>query len=247
VAVVVATAPPSLHCSLRGGSVKTVLVVEDEMKIARVVRDYLTDAGFDVIVASSGEAALASARGSRPDLVVLDLGLPGLDGLDVARELRGSSHVPIVMLTARGEETDRIVGLELGADDYVVKPFSPKELVARVRAVLRRTSTAEMLREQPIRVGEVEIDPQRMRVTVSGRSIELTPTEFQLLVALARAPGRVFTRGQLLDAIHGVAIESYERAIDAHVKNIRKKIEPEPGKPRYVLTVHGVGYRFADD
>ena len=150
---------------------KTVLVVEDEMKIARVVRDYLTDAGFEVIVASSGEAALASARGSKPDLVVLDLGLPGVDGLDVARELRGSSRVPIVMLTARGEETDKIVGLELGADDYVVKPFSPKELVARVRAVLRRSSTAEMLREQPIRVADVEIDPQRLRVTRAvGRS-----------------------------------------------------------------------------
>jgi DNA-binding response OmpR family regulator len=227
--------------------VKTVLVVEDEMKIARVVRDYLADAGFDVIVASSGEAALASARGSKPDLVVLDLGLPGVDGLDVARELRGSSRVPIVMLTARGEETDRIVGLELGADDYVVKPFSPKELVARVRAVLRRSSTAEMLREDPIRVADLEIDPQRMRVTVGGRPVELTPTEFQLLATLTREPGRVFTRGQLLDAIHGVAIESYERAIDAHVKNIRKKLEPEPGNPRYVLTVHGVGYRFADD
>ena len=231
----------------RSRPMKTVLVVEDEMKIARVVRDYLTDAGFEVIVASSGEAAIASARGARPDLVVLDLGLPGIDGLDVARELRGSSQVPIVMLTARGEETDRIVGLELGADDYVVKPFSPKELVARVRAVLRRTSTAEMLREHPIRVADVEIDPQRMRVTVDGRAVELTPTEFQLLAALAREPGRVFTRGQLLDAIHGVAIESYERAIDAHVKNIRKKLEPEPGTPRYVLTVHGVGYRFADD
>jgi DNA-binding response OmpR family regulator len=151
------------------------------------------------------------------------------------------------MLTARGEETDRIVGLELGADDYVVKPFSPKELVARVRAVLRRTSTAEMLREQPIRVADVEIDPQRMRVTQSARPVGLTPTEFQLLTVLAREPGRVFTRGQLLHAIHGVAIESYERAIDAHVKNIRKKLEPEPRKPRYVLTVHGVGYRFADE
>jgi DNA-binding response OmpR family regulator len=226
---------------------KTILVVEDEMKIARVVRDYLTDAGYEVVVAGSGEAALASARGSRPDLVVLDLGLPGLDGLDVARELRGSSRVPIVMLTARGEETDRIVGLELGADDYVVKPFSPKELVARVRAVLRRSSTAEMLRDQPIRAADVEIDPRRMRVTVTGLPVELTPTEFQLLATLVREPGRVFTRGQLLDAIHGIAMESYERAIDAHVKNIRKKVEPEPGRPRYLLTVHGVGYRFADD
>jgi DNA-binding response OmpR family regulator len=226
--------------------VKTVLVVEDELKIARVVRDYLADAGYEVIVAATGEAALSTARGAKPDLVVLDLGLPGVDGLDVARELRRSSRVPIVMLTARGEETDRVVGLELGADDYVVKPFSPKELVARVRAVLRRSSTTELLAEQPLRVGEVEIDPQRMRVSVGDRSVELTPTEFQLLTTLAREPGRVFTRGQLLDAVHGVAIESYERAIDAHVKNIRKKLEPEPGKPRYVLTVHGVGYRFAD-
>jgi DNA-binding response OmpR family regulator len=226
---------------------KRILVVEDEMEIARVVRDYLVDAGFDVTVAGTGEAALASARGARPDLVVLDLGLPGVDGLDVARELTAASGTPIVMLTARGDETDRIVGLELGADDYVVKPFSPKELVARVRAVLRRSGAEAMLRERPIRVGDVEVDPQRMRVTVGGRPVDLTPTEFQLLATLAREPGRVFTRGQLLDAIHGVAIESYERAVDAHVKNVRKKIEPEPGRPRYVLTVHGIGYRFADD
>jgi len=226
---------------------KRILVVEDELEIARVVRDYLTDAGFDVVVAGSGEAALASARGSRPDLVVLDLGLPGIDGLDVARELTAGSGVPIVMLTARGDETDTIVGLELGADDYVVKPFSPKELVARVRAVLRRSSAEAMLAERPIRVRDVEIDPQRLRVTVADRPVELTPTEFQLLATLATQPGRVFTRGQLLDAIHGVAIESYERAIDAHVKNVRKKLEPDPRHPHYVLTVHGVGYRFADD
>ena len=224
---------------------KRILVVEDEMEIAQVVRDYLLDAGYQVTVTGTGEAALANARGSRPDLVVLDLGLPGVDGLDVARELSATSRVPIVMLTARGDETDRIVGLELGADDYVVKPFSPKELVARVRAVLRRTTNEAMLRERPIRAADVEIDPQRMRVTVSGRLVDLTPTEFQLLSALAREPGRVFTRGQLLDAIHGVAIESYERAIDAHVKNVRKKIEPDPRAPQYLLTVHGVGYRFA--
>jgi DNA-binding response OmpR family regulator len=225
--------------------VKRILVVEDEMEIARVVRDYLLDAGYDVAVAGTGEAALANARGSRPDLVVLDLGLPGVDGLDVARELSATSRVPIVMLTARGDETDRIVGLELGADDYVVKPFSPKELVARVRAVLRRSTNEAMLRDRPIRAADVEIDPRRMQVAVSGRPVDLTPTEFQLLSALAREPGRVFTRGQLLDAIHGVAIESYERAIDAHVKNVRKKIEPDPRAPRYLLTVHGVGYRFA--
>ena len=224
---------------------KRILVVEDEMKIARLVRDYLEHAGFDVIVAGTGEAAIASARSRRPDLVVLDLGLPGRDGLDVARELRRSSEVPIVMLTARGDETDRIVGLELGADDYVVKPFSPKELVARVRAVLRRTD-ARGAGPEVLRVSDVEMDVPRMRVTVDGRPVDLTPTEFQLLAAFLREPGRVFTRAQLLDALHSTTIESYERAIDAHVKNIRKKIEPAPGRPRYLLTVHGVGYRFAD-
>jgi two-component system alkaline phosphatase synthesis response regulator PhoP len=221
-----------------------ILVVEDEMAISRLVRDYLRHAGFEVTVVGDGESAIASARGVHPDLVVLDLGLPGRDGLDVARELRTGSAVPIVMLTARGDETDRIVGLELGADDYVVKPFSPKELVARVRAVLRRTSAPRG--SEVLRVADVEADVPRMRVRVGANAVDLTPTEFQLLVTLMREPGRVFTRGQLLDAVHGVAIESYERAIDAHVKNIRRKIEPEQRTPRYLLTVHGVGYRFAD-
>jgi two-component system OmpR family response regulator len=225
---------------------KKILVVEDEIKIARLVRDFLEHAGFAVTVAGDGEAAIASARGSRPDLVVLDLGLPGRDGLDVTRELRRSSTVPIVVLTARGDEADRIVGLELGADDYVVKPFSPKELVARVRAVLRRTDTARTGGAEVLRAADVEVDMPRMRVSVAGRPVELTPTEFQLLSTFVREPGRVFTRSQLLDAVHGVAFESYERAIDAHVKNIRKKIESAPGRPRYLLTVHGVGYRFAD-
>jgi two-component system, OmpR family, alkaline phosphatase synthesis response regulator PhoP len=223
-----------------------ILVVEDEARIARLVRDYLEHAGFEAVVVGDGETALASARRSMPDLVVLDLGLPGRDGLDVARTLRRTSSVPIVMLTARGDETDRVVGLELGADDYVVKPFSPKELVARVRAVLRRTQAARAGGPEVLRVADVEVDLPRMRVAVAGRPVDLTPTEFQLLATLAREPGRVFTRGQLLDAVHGVAFESYERAIDAHVKNLRRKIEPTPGRPRYLLTVHGVGYRFAD-
>jgi len=226
--------------------VKTILVVEDEMKIARVVRDYLRQAGFEVLVAGDGDAAIASARGAKPDLVVLDLGLPRRDGLEVTRELRRTSSVPIVMLTARGDESDRIVGLELGADDYVVKPFSPKELVARVRAVLRRSGALRDDGPEIRRILDVEVDVPRMRVTVAGRPVELTPTEFQLLATIVREPGRVFTRAQLLDAVHGVAFESYERAIDAHVKNLRKKIEPAPGRPRYLLTVHGVGYRFAD-
>ncbi|HEU0116798.1 MAG TPA: response regulator transcription factor [Thermomicrobiales bacterium] len=224
---------------------KQILVVDDEPEIARIVRDYLAAAGFGVTTAADGESALAAARAGRPDLVILDLGLPRRDGLDVLRELRRAGDVPVVVLTARGEETDRIVGLELGADDYVVKPFSPKELVARVRAILRRIDAGAET-DETIRIADLEIDVPRMRVTIGGRPIELTPTEFQLLATLARQPGRVFTRGQLLDALHGVAFESYERAIDAHVKNIRRKIEPSPGEPRYVQTVYGVGYRFAD-
>jgi DNA-binding response OmpR family regulator len=226
---------------------RSILVVEDEMKIARLVRDYLEDAGFEVTVTGDAGSAISSARGSRPDLIVLDLGLPDRDGLDVTRELRRTSNVPIVMLTARGDETDRVAGLELGADDYVVKPFSPKELVARVRSVLRRADAAREGGPEVLRAADLEVDVPRMRVKVGDRPVDLTPTEFQLLATLVREPGRVFTRGQLLDAVHGVEIESYERAIDAHVKNIRKKIEPTPGAPRYVLTVHGVGYRFADD
>jgi two-component system, OmpR family, alkaline phosphatase synthesis response regulator PhoP len=224
---------------------KTILVVEDDRAIARLVRDYLEGAGFAVLMAGDGEAALQTARSTKPDLVVLDLGLPGRDGIDVIRELRRTSAVPIVVVTARGDETDRIVGLELGADDYVVKPFSPKELVARVRAVLRRAEAAPPAAEV-IRVADLELDIPRLRATVGGRPVDLTPTEFQLLATLARQPGRVFTRGQLLAAVHGVTIESYERAIDAHIKNIRSKIEPNPGAPRYVQTVYGVGYRFAD-
>jgi DNA-binding response OmpR family regulator len=227
-----------------------VLVVDDEPKILQVVRDYLADAGFTVTTAGDGQAALASARAVPPDLVVLDLGLPGLDGLDVVRELHRRGPVPIIMLTARSDEVDRVLGLELGADDYLVKPFSPRELVARVRAVLRRSERSATsgggADETPVFVGDVTVDPERRRVTVVDRVVELTATEFELVAHLARQPGRVFTRSQLLDVIHGLAVESYERAIDAHVKNIRRKLEPDPHRPRYLLTVHGVGYRFAD-
>ena len=221
------------------------MVVDDEPKIVQLARDYLEHAGFAVVVAHDGRAALATARAQKPDLVVLDLGLPVLEGLDVARTLRGESNVPIVMLTGRSEESDKLVGLELGADDYVTKPFSPKELVARVRAVLRRTERPRSETEV-IRVGDVTLDIPRMRTTVADRVVDLTPTEFQLVATMAREPGRVFTRSQLLDAVHGVAFESYERAIDAHVKNIRHKLEPDPASPRYLLTVYGVGYRFAE-
>jgi len=225
---------------------KTILVVDDEPKIVQLARDYLEHAGFVVIVATDGPTALHAARSSKPDLIVLDLGLPQLDGLDVTRSIRKDSDVPIIMLTARSEESDKLIGLELGADDYLTKPFSPKELVARVRTVLRRFDRASSP-EEIIRVADLTLDVPRLHLTVGNNSIELTPTEFQLLAALARQPGRIFTRGQLLDAVRGVAFESYERAIDAHIKNIRRKIEPDPREPRYILTVYGMGYKFADE
>ncbi len=223
----------------------TVLVVDDEPKIVRLARDYLEHAGFIVLTAADGKTALAHARQDRPDLIVLDLRLPDIDGLDVTRMLRKDATIPIIMLTARGEESDKVAGLELGADDYIVKPFSPKELVARVRAVLRRLEQAKDGGDV-LRAGDLALDVPRMRVTVGSRPVELSPTEFHLLAAMAKYPGRVFTRSQLLDAVHGMAFESYERAIDAHVKNIRRKIEPDPRRPRYMLTVYGVGYRLAD-
>ncbi|HEY4189450.1 MAG TPA: response regulator transcription factor, partial [Candidatus Limnocylindrales bacterium] len=218
---------------------KTILVVDDEPKIATLARDYLEHAGFAVLTAGDGPSALALVRQRRPDLVVLDLGLPGLDGLDITRELRRSSTIPIVMLTARDDELDKLLGLELGADDYLTKPFSPRELVARVRAVLRRSERPPESAET-IRAGDVVLDLARMRAEVDGAAIDLTPTEFQLLATMAARPGRIFTRAQLLDALHGVAFETYERAIDSHIKNLRRKVEPDPRRPRYILTVYGV-------
>ena len=227
---------------------KTILVVDDERKIADLARDYLEHAGFAVRIAADGETALAAIRHDRPDLVVLDLGLPGLDGLDVTRAIRRDSSLPVIMLTARDDELDKLLGLELGADDYLTKPFSPRELVARVRAVLRRVDgAAQTAADEIVRAGGLTLDVARMRADLAGRSIELTPTEFTLLVTLARQPGRIFTRSQLLDAVHGVAFESYERAIDTHIKNIRRKLEPDPRRPTNILTVYGVGYRFADE
>ena len=224
---------------------KTILVVDDEPQIVRLVRDYLEHGGFKVVTAADGPGALRTVSTVRPDLVILDLGLPGVDGLDVTRSLRGNGEVPIIMLTARADESDKLVGLELGADDYVTKPFSPKELVARVRSVLRRTE-ANRKPGDVIRVADVELNVPSMEATVAGTPVELTQTEFQLLATMARQPGRVFSRAQLLNAVHGVAVESYERAIDAHIKNLRRKIEPDPHNPRYLQTVFGVGYRFAD-
>ncbi len=227
-------------------SMKKILIVDDEPKIVQLTRDYLERAGYAILTAGDGKSALAAARSEKPDIIILDLGLPAMDGLDVTRALRKQSSVPIIMLTARNEETDKLVGLELGADDYITKPFSPKEVVARVRTVLRRFEAASAGAEI-IRAADVTLDVPRLRATIAERTVELTATEFQLLATLAREPGRVFTRAQLLDAVRGVAIESYERAIDAHVKNIRHKIESDPREPRYILSVYGVGYKFADE
>ena len=224
---------------------RTILVVEDEPQIAGLVRDYLEHAGFAVLTAGDGPGALAVARARRPDALVLDLGLPRLDGLDVIRAIRRDSRVPILILSARGDEADRVAGLELGADDYVVKPFSPRELVARVRAVLRRVDAAPLADERIV-AGDLDLDVVRRRVTVAGRPVTLTPTEFELLATLAREPGRVWTRSQLLDAVHGFSLETYERAIDGHVRNLRRKLEPDDASPRYVRTIHGVGYALED-
>jgi DNA-binding response OmpR family regulator len=226
---------------------QTILVVEDEPRIAAIAADYLRHAGYQVAVAADGAQALEAARTVRPDLVVLDLGLPGIDGLEVTRTLRSGSAVPIIMVTARVEEADRLLGLETGADDYLTKPFSPRELVARVKAVLRRTaSSGHEAAGVQLHLGDLLLDTDRLAITRAGTPIDLTATEFQLVATLARQPGRVFTRAQLLDAVRGDAGESFDRAIDAHVKNVRRKLEADTRNPRYILTVYGVGYKAAD-
>ena len=223
-----------------------ILVVEDETQIVKLARDYLERASFRVLDTGDGAMALAMARNERPDLIVLDLNLPGMDGLDVCRTLRRESDVPIIMLTARVEETDRLIGLELGADDYVTKPFSPRELVARVRTVLRRSRGAL---QQPgmLRAADLEININGHRVTRGGQTIELSRIEFNLLTILAQHPGLTYTRAQLLERIHGYAFDGYDRSIDAHIKNLRRKIEIDLAEPRYILTVYGMGYKFNDE
>ena len=222
-----------------------ILVVDDELDIVKVVRAYLEQSGFRVITASDGQQALAAFRHERPDLIVLDLNLPKMDGLDVCRAIRRESSVPIIMLTARVDETDRLIGLEIGADDYIVKPFSPREVVARVRSVLRRSAPPV---EQPsiITIGALTIDPIRHEVQLQDSVIDLTPSEFNILLALASQPGRAFSRMDLLDAAQGEAYEGYERSIDVHIKNLRQKLGDEPRDQTYVLTVYGVGYKFND-
>jgi DNA-binding response OmpR family regulator len=222
-----------------------VLVVDDDPGIVKVVRAYLEQAQFEVSVAYDGKKALQIARNERPDLVVLDLMLPEMDGWDVCRALRKESDVPIIMLTARVEESDKLIGLELGADDYVTKPFSPRELVARVRSVLRRVGGMPSRAERFSR-GEVTIDLARHSVEVRGEAVELTPTEFDLLATMIEDPGRAFTRSQLLQSVQGYAYEGYERTIDVHVKNLRHKIEEDHRHPKYIKTVYGIGYKFEE-
>jgi len=222
---------------------QTILVVDDEPEIIRLVRAYLERAGYRVVVAADGEEALYVQRHENPDLVVLDLLMPKLDGLAFTRKLRAGTDTPIIMLTARSEEVDRIVGLEMGADDYVTKPFSPGELVARVRAVLRRAQGAQQPPEI-LRLGSLVLDRDSHLVTRDAETLDLTPTEFDLLAVLMGSPGRAFSRADLLEAIQGVAFEAYERTVDAHVKNLRRKIETDPADPQVILTVRGVGYRL---
>jgi len=219
-----------------------ILVVDDEKHIVEIVRAYLERDGYRVVTAYEGRQALEVAARERPALLVLDLMLPEVSGWDVMRTLRQTSDVPVIILTARDDLTDKVVGLELGADDYVVKPFEPKELLARVRAVLRRWRAPEG--RETITIGELTVDPARFEVRLADCRIDLTSTEFAILRVLARHPGVVRTRLQLLEAVHGDAYEGYERAIDSHIKNLRQKLEPDPRRPRYILTVHGVGYRL---
>lgn len=221
----------------------TVLIVEDEPELVKVLRSYLEEASFQVLTAYRGDSGLSTWEHKRPDLVILDLNLPGLDGLDVAREIRRKGNTPVIMLTARVEETDQLIGLELGADDYITKPFSPRLVVARVRALLRRAS-ASPAKPRSINVSDLQIDLDAHSVLQADRLLDLTPTEFNLLVTMASQPGRAFSRMQLLEAAIGSAYEGYERTIDAHIKNLRAKIEPDPKNPYYIETVYGVGYRF---
>jgi len=221
---------------------RKILVVDDEQKIVDIVRAYLEREGFRVVTAYDGEMALKVFRQEKPDLIVLDLMLPKMSGQDVCRAIRKESDVPIIMLTARDELTDKIIGLELGADDYLTKPFEGRELVARVKAILRR---AEPKTSAPlVRAGDITVDTERRQVTVRDRMIELTTTEFELLKLLAAYPGRVFSRAELLDRLQGDAYEGYERTIDSHIKNLRRKIEPDPDKPSYIYTIYGAGYKL---
>jgi DNA-binding response OmpR family regulator len=225
-----------------------ILVVDDNQKTVDLVRAYLEKDGYRVLAAYDGLQALELTRQKRPDLIVLDLMLPGMDGLDVCRVLRGEGNkVPIIMLTAKTTEADKLIGLDLGADDYVTKPFSPRELLARVRAVLRRIGEEEYEGPSEVRFDDLLVDFVGHQVQVRGEPVHLTPTEFKLLEVLIRGPGRAFSRLDLLHRVFGYDFEGFERTVDVHVKNLRKKIEPDPKNPTYIKTVYGVGYKFAEE
>lgn len=221
---------------------KKILVVDDERKIVDIVRAYLEKEGYRVITATDGESAVSIFRQEKPDLMVLDLMLPKISGNDVCRMIRKESDTPIVMLTARDELTDKVIGLELGADDYVTKPFEGRELVARIKAILRRSEPRSFA--PVVRTGDLTVDTERRQATLGERTIELTTTEFDLLRLLAAHPGRVFSRAEILDRLQGDTYEGYERTIDSHVKNLRRKIEPDPERPTYIHTVYGAGYKL---
>jgi DNA-binding response OmpR family regulator len=222
---------------------KTVLVVDDEARLVSLVETYLTQSGFKVITAPNGREALAVARSHNPDLIILDIMMPEMDGYEFMRVYRAEHNTPIILLTARVDSDEKVVGLESGADDYMTKPFRPRELMARVKAVLRRSGDKEPI-GKVLHVSDIILDRGAHAVQVAERYVDLTPSEFDLLAALMSAPGHVFSRLDLLDILQGVRYEGYERAIDLHIKNLRAKIEPLPGKPHYVETVYGVGYRF---
>ncbi len=222
---------------------RTILIVDDKLSLTRLLQEYLSKQGFRTVVADNGRNALFTARHAKPDLVLLDVMMPEMDGFEFIRAYRKESDTPIILLTAKIEEADKVVGLELGADDYITKPFGMAELHARVRAVLRRYAQ-EARAQEVLRVGDVELDHGSHAVSVAGHAIDLTPTEFDLLALLMAAPGRVFSRLDLLDQLPGEGLERVERTVDAHVRNLRRKLEPDPREPRYVETVFGVGYRF---
>jgi len=224
---------------------KTILVVDDEARLVALLEAYLKQEGFRVVSAENGRQAAEVARREKPDLIVLDIMMPEVDGLQFLREHRRRADTPVILLTARVEDEDRIVGLELGADDYLTKPFRPRELLARIRAVLRR-SDGSVPPASSLQHRELRLDRERHQVTLAGREVDLTPSEFELLAALMSRPGRVFSRLELLERMQGIGYEGYERAIDVHVKNLRAKIEPDSRHPEYVQTVYGVGYRLAE-
>ena len=225
---------------------RTVLVADDNEKIVEVLAAYLRHEGYEVVTATDGEQALAHAEERRPDIAVLDIMMPGIDGLELTKRFQRQWDLPVILVTARTEEIDRLIGLEVGADDYIAKPFSPREVVARVKAVLRRVERSSRTTEAaPIEIGALRLDPDARAVTVDGAPVDLTRTEFDLLATMAAHPGRVYSRLHLLELVSGDAFEGYERTVDAHIKNIRRKLGDDPREPRYVHTVYGVGYKVA--